>query len=323
MTAAHPNAAPDLRRTVTTPAAPSIDLRVWAARDRQLWIASLLGAIVLWVLAFLNAIGTVAIELRPGEGVGANPALDFVVLGWVVLLLPYGIVRRAHLARIDALERSVPGFLEDVAESGRHGLTLADAIAAGARGHYGALSPEVRRLASEIAWGIPVEEALRGFAGRLPTPLVRTAVAVALRAQATGGRYPDVLERVARDLRATQLRRTERREVLRTYFVVVGLAFAVFLLTVYVLASVFLPEMLTAAASTPSVGPGVLIGGSVAASLFLALFAAVVAHGVGDGLVAGLLYRGRLVDGMAFAAVLLLVGWCVMRFAITPITGGV
>lgn len=322
MSGVHANSSRGFRRATTVRATAEVNTRRWDREDRRVLALSVATALGLWCLAGLNASGLWSFELRPGEGAGWNPAFDFAVLGLVTILLPYGVARRVHLARVDALERSLPEFLEDVAESGRHGLTLADAIAASARGQYGALTPEVRRLASEVAWGIPVDEALAGFAERVPTPLVRQAMTIVLRSQATGGRYPEVLERVARDARAAQLVRDQRRDVMRTYLLVVGLAYAVFLLTVYVLASVFLPDLVTASSGTASVAIGTLVGVPVVASLFLALFAAVVAHGVGDGIVAGLLYRGRLADGMAISAALLLVGWVVMRFAIAPIGGG-
>jgi flagellar protein FlaJ len=244
-----------------------------------------------------------------------------VVLGAVTVMLPYGVARTIHLRRVDAIERRLPEFLEDVAESGSFGLTLAEAIEAAARGQYGGLTAEIRRMAAQIAWGIPVADALQAFAERIPTPLVRQAVTIVIRAQTAGGNYPDVLRRVAHDARATQLARTRRRSAMTTYVTVVYLSFFVFLLTIYVLAAVFLPQMLLASGTSATFSFGGLVGISVVTSLFLALTVAVLVHGVGDGLVSGLLYRGRWVDGLPHAAVLLAVGWIVMRFVVPPIGG--
>lgn len=110
--------------------------------------------------------------------------------------------------------------------------------------------------------------------------------------------------------------------MMRTYVIVVALAYAVFLLTVYVLAAVYLPELLAAGASSGFGSTGYLVGTAVVASLFLALFVAVIAHGVGDGLVAGFLYRGRFAEGLTLSAGLLMVGWVVLRFVVAPIAGG-
>ncbi len=290
-------------------------------RDRRVLFGSLGVALALWTLAGFNALGTVTIELRPGEGSGWNPALDFVVLGFLALFLPYGIVRARHLRRVESIERRLPDFLGDVAESGSQGLTLADAIRTAARGQYGPLSPEIRRMAIELDWGVPTEEVLSGLRERLATPVVKEAFAVVDRVRATGGRYPEVLRRVAQDLRSTQRMRQRRREMMQTYVAVVALAYAVFLLTVYVLAAVYLPDLLTAGSSTGLGSAGYLVGASVVTSLFLALFVAVIAHGVGDGLVAGFLYRGRFAEGLTLSAGLLAAGWVVLRFLVAPIAG--
>ena len=299
-----------------------LDERAARRSDLHVLQVSLAAAGVLWGVAVLNAVGALHTAIGPVEGSGWSPALDFLVLGAIVAMLPYGVARTIHLRRVDAVERRLPEFLEDVAESGSFGLTLGEAIATAARGQYGSLTPEIRRMASQLAWGVAVPDALNDFASRIPTPLVTQSVAIVLRAQAAGGNYPEVLRRVAHDLRATQLARTRRRSAMGTYVTVVYLSFFVFLLTIYVLAALFLPQMLLASGNSPSFGLGGMVGLSVVASLFLALTVAVLVHGVGDGLVSGFLYRGRWIDGLPHAAILIMIGWVVMRFVVPPIGGG-
>ena len=305
----------------TGEAFPVVDERAALREDRRLLAASGFAAGALWVVALLEALGGLAIPIGPSEGSGWSASLDFVVFGALVLMLPYGIARLVHLRRVDAIERRLPEFLEDVAESGSFGLTLAGAIQTAAKGHYGPLSAEIRRMATQIAWGVAVPEALRGFAERVPTPRVRQAVAVVIRADVAGGDYPEVLRRVAHATRADQMARMRRRSSMTTYVTVVYLAFFVFLLTIYVLAAVFLPQMLKASGAAAPFGVGGLVGVSVVTSLFLALTVAVLVHGVGDGLVSGLLYQGRWVDGLPHAAILLAIGWFVMRFVVPPLGG--
>ena len=316
-----------MTRPRALPRAPSSDRpRAGPERDARTerWIfrGSLAGAVVLWALALGNAAGWWVLAIRPGEGTGAAPAIDFIAFGAVALLLPYGIVRTGHVRRLERLEAHLPELVEDLAESGRHGVPLSESVRLAARGSYGALSPEVARMADEVAWGVPVDEALAGLSERLPTPLVRQAITVMRRAEASGGRSPEVLARVARDARNELRSRAQRREAMQTYLAIVALAFGVFLLTIYVLAAVYLPVLVTASGGSAG-APGVLLaGGPVAASLFLALFVAVLAHGIGDGLVAGVMARGRFAEGMVYSAVLVLVGWSVLRFLVAPLTGG-
>lgn len=299
-----------------------LDERSRTRTERKVLLVSLGGAAVLWATGALNVAGLLVTPLAPSESTGWFPALDFLVLGVVLALLPYGLVRWLHLRRVEALERRLPDFLEDVAESGSHGLTFAEAIQASSKGQYGELTAEVERMSTQIAWGIPVADALAALAKRVPTPLVRQSVTIALRAQQAGGPYPEVLRRVARDVRQVQLARTRRAGAMGTYVTVVYLAFFVFLLTIYVLAALFLPQMLTASGGGPALGFGGLVGTSVVTSLFLALLLAVLLHGIGDGLVSGFLARGRWSDGLPHAAVLLAVGWFVLRFIVPPVGGG-
>ena len=298
------------------------DLPREATTERWVLRGSVVAALLLGALAIGNALGAWVLELRPGEGTGAGPTIDFVALAAIALLLPYGAVRTVHVRRLERVEAQLPELVEDLAESGRHGVPLAESIRVAARGPYGPLSPEVARMAEEVAWGVPVDEVLAGLSERLPTPLVRQAVTVMRRAEASGGRSPEVLARAARDARNELRSRGQRRDAMQTYLAVVALAFGVFLLTIYVLAAIYLPVLVSATGSSSGT-PGVFLAGApVAASLFLALFAAVLAHGIGDGLVAGVMARGRFAEGMVYSAALLLVGWGVLRFLVAPLAGG-
>ena len=305
-----------------SPERPRTDPTGDARAERWTFRGSLAGAVVLWALALGNAVGWWVLAIRPGEGTGAAPAIDFVAFGAVALLLPYGMVRTLHARRLERIESHLPELVEDLAESGRHGVPLAESIRLAARGPYGALSPEVARMGEEVAWGIPVDEVLAGLSERLPTPLVRQAVTVMRRAEASGGRSPEVLARAARDARNELRSRGQRREAMQTYLAIVALAFGVFLLTIYVLAAIYLPVLVTASGGSAG-APGVLFAGApVAVSLFLALFVAVLAHGIGDGLVAGVMARGRFAEGMVYSGALVLVGWSVLRFLVAPLAGG-
>src|SRR5207253_3019611 len=73
---------------------------------------------------------------------------------------------------IKQVERRLPDFLRDVAEAGRFGMTLADAIVVSSSGRYGKLTPEIKKMAAQITWGVHATEALRLLATRVKTPMV-------------------------------------------------------------------------------------------------------------------------------------------------------
>jgi len=296
-----------------------------AARSEPLsreLIALIAGGVVgvaLWAVAFLVYIGTVNVVFRPGESTGANPAIDFLVLGMLCLIAPYGFVATAKQRRIARIEERLPDFLRDVAEAGRFGMTLSDAIVVASNGRYGLLTDEIKKMASQLEWGVPVATALRLFEERVPTPLVQRVVSIITRANEAGGNVADVLSMVAHDTREAQLSEQSRKISMLTYVTVIYIAFFVFIVTVYIMAAVFLPQMITAGEGVASSnlsasGTGVSLQFTYVPVLFLAFLVAVIVHAVGDGIMAGVLYNGRVAEGLQHATIMLAVGWLMMRY---------
>ena len=289
-------------------------------RETVLLIAGAVVAVVLWALAALEYVGRLHIVFRPGEATGANPMLDFFVLGLIVLMAPYGFAMTAKLRRIAKIEERLPDFLRDVAEAGRFGMTLPDAIIVASTGRYGLLTDEIKKMASQLEWGVPVATALRLFEERVPTPLVQRVVSIVTRANEAGGNVADVLTMVAHDTREAQLAQQSRQISMLTYVTVIYIAFFVFLVTIYIMAAVFLPQMITAgtgvSAAATSGPSAITIATSAVTILFLAFLVAVIVHAVGDGIMAGVLFNGRIAEGLQHATIMLVTGWLIMRFVV-------
>jgi flagellar protein FlaJ len=285
------------------------------------------GAVVLWAVAALNVLGTLYTPVVGGEAPGWNPGLDFITFGLLALIAPYGFLKSRQMARIEQIETRLPDFLRDVAEAGRFGMTLPDAIITASKGRYGLLTEEIKRMASQLEWGVPVSTALGLFEERVPTPLVRRVVSIITRANEAGGNVADVLTMVARNAREDQLNFEARKITMLTYVTVIYISFFVFLFTVLILAADFLPAMISAGQSVANSAVGA--GGSAVSlqfqfvpSLFLAFLVAVIAHAVGDGVMAGILHNARISDGLRHATILLAIGWLMMRFVVPPLNVG-
>jgi archaeal flagellar protein FlaJ len=295
------------------------------SRETVLLIAGSAVGVVLFVIAGLVYGGTLNIQIRPGEGTGANPAIDFMVLGILAIIAPYGFAMSAKLRRISKIEERLPDFLRDVAEAGRFGMTLPDAIIVASTGRYGLLTEEIKKMASQLEWGVPVNTALHLFEERVPTPLVQRVVSIVARANEAGGNVADVLTMVAHDTRETQLAAAARQISMLTYVTVIYISFFVFLVTIYIMAAIFLPQMITAGCSvsqsTLGGGTAVNLAYGFVPVLFLAFLVAVIVHAVGDGIMAGVLYNGRLAEGLQHATIMLVVGWAIMRFMIPILSG--
>ncbi|MCI4334233.1 MAG: type II secretion system F family protein [Thermoplasmata archaeon] len=288
------------------------------SNDKIALIGGSAAAMAFFVVAALNWTGALYLPVRPGEPGGLDVALDYITFGMLAFLAPYGFIRNGQLERIEKIEDRLPDFLRDVAEAGRFGMTLPDAIISASKGRYGLLTDEIKKMASQLEWGVPVATALRLFEERVPTPLVQRVVSIIVRANEAGGNVADVLTMVARNASDASLADKGRRVTMLTYVTVIYISYGVFLVTILILSAQFLPAMIQAGQSVSNSA----LGGSSSVSLqfqlvpalFLAFFVAVIAHAVGDGVMAGVLHKTRIAEGFIHATVMLAMGWVLMRF---------
>jgi flagellar protein FlaJ len=255
-------------------------------------------------LAVLDAIGGLETGLE---------WIDWVAIGLMAFCGPYGFYSTYQFKRIRDIESRLPDFLRDVAEGGRFGMTLAESIKVSSRGRYGRLTPEIQRMASQIDWGVPATDAIKLFIDRADTPLIRRMTSIVIKANDAGGNVADVLEMVAHDARETLLNRNERSIAMSTYTVVIYVAFAVFLATIFILNSTFLPRMVEAGTQISEDAPDiggvpVQVQADVVPQVQLIFVIAVVIHAFGDGILAGVLQDGRIANGFRHSFIMLLLG---------------
>src|SRR5580658_4487667 len=277
--------APASARKVRNLVVPDAEQASSTGLPRATWalIGGFAVGIVFWILAALAWEGVFTFTVRPGTAPGLDSALDFFVIGLLILIAPYGFAMSAELSRVEKIEERLPDFLRDVAEAGRFGMTLPDAIIVASRGRYGLLTDEIKKMASQLEWGVPVATALRLFEERVPTPLVQRVVSIVTRANEAGGNVADVLSMVAHDTREVQLSLQERQISMLTYVTVIYISFFVFLVTIYIMAAVFLPQMVLAGEgiSTSSLGStAVNLSFNYVPVLFIAFLVAVIVHAV-------------------------------------------
>ena len=271
--------------------------------------------IVFLLVAVLNAIDSINVTLRAGDG----PQKRF--LTWFVIALsgftgPYGFYVARKQKTIKQIERRLPEFLRDVAEAGRFGMTLAEAIVVASSGRYGKLTPEIKKMAAQINWGVPAAEALRLFSTRVDTPMVNRVVSIIVKSSDAGGDVADVLAMVSHDTKETQMTEDERKIAMSTYIAVIYISFLVFLVTIWILNVTFLPkiqessEAMTRQAQQQGASiPGILPEniGEVILGIQLAFFIAAIVHAVGDGILAGVLDNGKVANGLRHSFIMLLI----------------
>jgi flagellar protein FlaJ len=315
------------------------------ARREKSWLAatiafSLIVSMIFVVLAVLSQIevinvmdpvnedGSMDQENATGYDLGQGMYVDGDMVNFIIIalippfLLPgYYIVKRGKT--IKDIEYRLPDFLRDVAEAGRFGMTLAGAVVVASRGRYGKLTPEIKKMAARIDWGVPASEAIRLFAETINTPVVNRVSAIIMKSNDAGGNVADVLTLVSNDTKQEQLMEKERKLSMSTYIAVIYIAFMVFLVTIIILNSTFLPQMEKAGEETSSImedqsGPaagagGAMIQAQAIGSIKFAYLIASLAHAMGDGLIAGALSTGKIKNGLIHSAILIIATFVVLR----------
>jgi flagellar protein FlaJ len=262
-------------------------------------------------------------RLAPFLPAALRPSLDkdLIMAGILFTAGPVGW----HAQRQNRLQRGIedrlPDFLNDLAETRRAGLTLTAALQSVAMSDYGPLTPELKKMSDQVAWGVPFNDALIKFAQRIHSRNVERTVYLIVEASKSGGAVSDVLSAAARDAQELQALAQERRVGMSTYLIVIYVVFGVFLAVLAVLDGAFISKAIAAQKLLDTTGAvsgdfAVASGHLDGARMRFAYFLSGVVQSIGNGLVAGVLVEGRVKGGLKHAAIMTFLTWLVLRVAL-------
>ena len=243
---------------------------------------------------------------------------DFIVFGLLTTIGPIGFYNHIKAKKKREIEKHLPDFLREISSSTSSGMTVFDAIISASRGDHGKLTPELKMMASQLSWGIPVDEALENFAKRVNTPAIKRIVVTINKALMIGGNTAAVFEAAAKEIDQTKLIEEQRRTEMSMYSVVIFISFFVFLAVILIIDKTIFAAIFDLQSKMPS---GASIGDSgltiadvdpVALKNMFLIF--VLVQSVGGGLLGGYMMDGKLSSGVRYGFVLILVSFFVFKF---------
>jgi len=241
---------------------------------------------------------------------------DFAVFTILICIVPLAILDLKEQWRVSNLENALPNFFRDLAGMNDSGMTLPNAVHLVATAEYGTLTPHIHKLDNEMSWGVGFVEALYRFGKGLGTNLSDRSVDLIAKASRAGGDVSEVLRAAAKDTFEIVNLKQERSNNMIIYVIIVLVSFAVFCFVIAILVSSFLTTMATAGATASASGARGF-GGIIDLFLYKRLFAhAAMLQGFFSGLVAGQMGEGRVIAGLKYSAIMLLIAWVVFRFFI-------
>lgn len=283
--------------------------------DRYIYI--LLGvSITFSAILFLLAVLT-KFEILNFEG-GMIYWTDFLVFGILSSIGPIGFYNHLKAKRKQDIENQLPDFLMEISSSTSSGMTIFDSIKSAAHGDHGRLSSELRMMASQLSWGIPVNDALNNFAKRINTNAVKRMAITINKALEIGGNTSAVFEAAAKELEQAKNVETQRKAEMSLYAIVIFISFFVFLAVILIInktifAEIFnLQDKMATGASVAGTGLSIADIDPIALNEVFLLF--VLVQSLGGGLLGGFMMDGKLSSGVRFGFVLVLVSFFVFKF---------
>jgi len=257
---------------------------------KGVWLSSIAAGVTIAMLAYLS-FASVVEQLD-----------NMLVIAAIVAIFPPAILDYLEFRWRRAADENLPYLLRDIAEGQRTGMTLLRALEEASKRKYGPLTKELKKLVTQVSWGMDLDDALDSFAKRIGTPLAkRTAILVKETAR-SGGNVAEIMDLASSYVRGMQLIEQERASELRIYLFIVYATYFVFLYcTVMLLTSFFFPMGQMVIGQLPIIKS--VITPREARRLF---FHMAMIQAFLSGITAGKLTSGKASAGLKHAAILLL-----------------
>jgi flagellar protein FlaJ len=239
-----------------------------------------------------------------GGGLTVERLDDAVVAVLLIVLVPYLFFYEMQRRRIRQIEDSVPGFLRKLAVVNDVGMPLTAAITSVSEVNLGVLSTEVKLMRKDMEWSHSITDSLMKFEQRVRTIAISRIVTLITKASESTGNIKETLRIAASDAALAERLRREKFASMFSYLVIVYLSFAVFLLVLYVFATMFIPMVPTGG------GGGGMLSLDANESEYTILFMhAAMIQGFFSGIIAGQMTGESAHTGLKHAVTMLTVAY--------------
>ena len=233
---------------------------------------------------------------------------DAYILSGILAVIPPAAYLYLEQRRIKKADDEFPILLRDLAQAKRAGLTLIDALSLTAEGNYGVLTEGLKTLTYHLTWGVPFEDALRLFAQRYPTRIIKRSVEIIIEGYQVGGDIGEILKVAANDVLELRTLEKKRGSDMGQYVIICYCTFFVFIGVLLVLYHTFIPMMVNASEKVAGTGMSGAFSIRVDVdTMKMLFFHCAIVQGVCSGLVAGKLGEGKIIAGLKHVTILTLV----------------
>ena len=284
-------------------------------KDKKIFVLlalSLTLSIILFLIGILLFAGTLIISDNLLTGI------DFITFGLITIIGPIGFYNHTKAKKKKLMEDQLPDFLREISSSTASGMTIFDAIITSSQGEHGELTPELEMIASQLTWGLPVDEALENFAKRINTPAIKRIVITINKSLEIGGNTATVFEAAAREIDQVKLVEQQRKAEMSLYAMVIFISFFVFLAVILIIDKTIFQAIFDLQGKMPTGGNIGNLNFGIAKvspqSIKEAFYIFVLVQSTGGGLLGGFMMDGKLSSGVRFAFALVLISFAIFKF---------
>jgi len=167
---------------------------------------------------------------------------DLLIISTFISFTTFAFFEYEHYRDWKEKEEKLPAFLHDLTETLASGLPLHRAIKVVSKNDYGSLNKEVRFLANQISWNVPINKVLDKVSEKMKkSKKISTAFKILKEAYVSGGNIVAVLTSLSESLEMLQQMEKERKSILNQYTVMIYAVSLIFLGVVVMINKLLLP----------------------------------------------------------------------------------
>ncbi len=175
--------------------------------------------------------------------------LDVTWLGLFLLLILPAYYYYSDFRWRQKIDENLPNLLREISDAQKTGLSLPRAIMQASKHQYGPLTPELKKMANQISWGVPFQDALKNLTENTDTNLMKQTALLILEAERAGGTMEDIFDAAYRHVKEVLGLRKERQASIAPYKWIILISFVIFTLVLIILLVTFF-SLLTCQAIT-------------------------------------------------------------------------
>jgi flagellar protein FlaJ len=227
-----------------------------------------------------------------------------VAIALIISAVPPAFVHAKVAGKKASIERGIAAFLRDLTEIRKTGLSPEKCIESLSSRDYGEFSKELRKMSSDLSWGIPMRKVIMDFVQRTKSWMSQIVMFLLLEAVDVGGGTIAMIESLARFNIMTQEVEKEKKMNVRPYMLIPYFA-AVLLVATTLMTLIFTSQTLTVAETGAGAGTGT--SAINMESLQMIFTVSVIIHCYLIGLVAGKISEESIAAGFKHCALLVLI----------------